>query len=426
MKKMFALEGNEEDTSTLPEGPEIDAEASNELEKDFQQESFDVTTALEHQSRLLIAIESINSLIEEKKQAQVDGRMISFESYKLVQQAILANTDSQGSLLFDPNASIEALESISDKLNKSFWSNLGRVGTKLLDTIQRFASVLEFQSNRINMYRRLLVGKDKVKQKISVRATRYFQCGEPAKPIKNIKEYIKELEYAEHVISETCVMLEKLIDKDLFALLKWLGSGVTGNADYFIKDRVGILNESLIELSKSTRMENKKVGTTTIYQTPNMLGLFQLTFTLPNTKIDDYRLADIHKYDLHLDKEGKFVNDVRSGDVIELEVSSKDLDEILNISEKIVTSAKKISGFKGRLGTILDMLYALVLHKNIMAFNPVGLFVFFTSLFTASGALVHKIFGIVGGATAGIYNTAFGNVKGAVSLVEKYLEHYKE
>lgn len=413
--KLFSLESEELEVPERAEGSiEVTEDNFDDCVDYLREQELELTHEIEDTQKVLIAVEAINNMIKVK---EAGLNPIALESFRYASEMAVVGTMANPNMLLNTNLSLEALASQRD----SFLGRLGHafksIGQKYADYVHYFYSILDFQTARLKKLSKAIDAHDGDKKTIKLAVNKWMSYGLHPTPVKTSSEYLSEFQKVTKVVVPLSKGLNSLADEDVFGWFKWIKAIVTGDTDRFIQERGEQLQNHLGALAKNTGMkQEKELNGLVLHASDVMLGLFQIEVTVPNKKITIAEDIKNHCYNVHIERMSKFNLPDFAKDSYSLEFDKKEIQALLKSATELLAEAKKL----GSLGNRVAQIGTTMSITN--TFTPAGLVSTYVGLLTQSGVLAMHVSAIILATMSATHNVAFGNVKQAARITEKYLK----
>ena len=380
---------------------------------------FNTKLNIEHNVRLIAALEAIDSLIDFKND-RFDG--VSLEAYNIIGNILAENTNVLGSSIVNSKMSLEELISNKEQAFKSLSSGLNHIGRRILDTIRYSLSLFEFQSKRLKKLREELSKTEFDTKRVSIPVTIYLQYGHNRENVQSAKEYIDEFRKMVDVVTNVVNLMEVLVKRDLFSWIKFISSEIKGDTDKFISERIEESKREYNQLISSAKLKKEDSGVNVrdpkgrsdIYASDVLLGCFQIETYMPKGELTlEFGKFNFYSFDItrYSDTKRKDSTHPRS---VEIEFNKSEAQELLNEVEKLLKDVNRLNTFEGRLNELLRIntnTSISSLASNILS-----------RLITKAGRVSLAIYSSVSSGFTSTYNIGFSNIRQALTIVEKTIK----
>ncbi len=363
--------------------------------------------------KILVALEAIETLINLKKTNQ----KIGLEAYDYTGGLLSLNTSQSGSVLLNHHLSLEDLISRREKFWQSLLLGFANWFEKLVEAHQHAFSLFEFQSKRLLEIKKKLEQHPNETKTIVLRSNKWLRRGNKRNSVNDFNDYKKEIIKVNTSLTLLNKVIVDLVDKDLLSWFKWVHSGLTGNTEQFVNERVKSASKTFENLisDKNFKAESSD-ALSTFYATDILLGIFQIEVKAP-TKELYLDFLKFNFYRANVERAEKFYapSIISTGEKVELEFNKMQALELCRLAESLLDTTNKLGEIKPRLHSA-SKLADFTLTPILSLSNSL------LKIVTESGRVMESISGTTTSCTAASYNIGFGNINQILNILEKYVD----
>lgn len=327
----------------------------------------------------------------------------------------------------DVKRSVLATEHIGNRIIEvlvGIWQNIHESIKKLLDYYQYSWTYFNFQSGRIKRIERSLrEGKSNVAQ-IRVGLNKHMEHGEHSEYVTDMDEYMKAYRYFAETTGAFVTAAADLTEEDLGSVMRYYKEYLFGEPETFFRDQFMSLNRNLNK-AKAAFKGKRSVSTSTYeeYISDVMLGVSRAVVRLPKEnsyKQSDYQsIVDAQRYFyMYIRREKKVdVKKIFTGS-IKLDVSRKNVEELLKLSDALLHKANELLKFSVMFSHFNTTLEANInKHREIEVTGDIS--------DTVRGTRIYlRICSIIYDSVSTGYTLSLGNMKQALTICEKAVKRF--
>lgn len=407
MRKTVIAEAIDEMDQLTLENSDIAEEEIGEMEGELTE----VLESIENDFRMVEILEAIAYDAKEGKITDEQARYARFalESMNETSSTIVA-TEHIGTRI------IEVIVNIYNRIRVSF--------RKLLDYLQYMLTYFNLQSGRIRKLENAVRSTHGQFATISVGLNKYMEYGRNSDYVIDMKTYMEQYRYFTEIAGGLVESAANLTEEDLGSTIDFYKEYIFGDPEDFFKTRFLSLKRNIDKAkSKFKAKPSKSTATYAEYVSEPMLGTGTVLVRFPKEnsyKLSDYgSLLDAHHY-FYMSVRRKKNVDLRkivSGS-IKLDVSKKDVEEIVKLSEGLLTKADNLLKMSVAFSHLFAMTEANI-HRHIDNERAPNI------RDSIRGMRIYlRICSIIYDTVSTGYSISLGNIKQSLSICEKAVARF--
>lgn len=402
----------------IEEMEEIDPDEQNGIEDDINTLGHEVVKSFETIENKLKMVEVLEGISFDAKHNKITP-----DQERYVRFALESVTWVDG----DAKLSVLATEHIGNRIMEvlvGIWQNIHENIKKLLDYLQYSWTYFNFQGGRIRRIERALREGKSDFAHIRIGLNKHMEHGKHSEYVADMDEYMKAYRYFAETTGAFVTAAADLTEEDLGSVLRYYKEYLFGEPETFFRDQFMSLSRNLNKAKAA--FKGKRTTSTSTYEeyaSDVMLGVSTAVVRLPKEnsyKHSDYQsIVDAQRYFyMYIRREKKVdVKKIFTGS-IKLDVSRKNVEELLKLSDALLHKANELLKFSVMFSHFNTTLEANInKHREIEVTGDIS--------DTVRGTRIYlRICSIIYDSVSTGYTLSLGNVKQALTICEKAVKQF--